>query len=162
MTPDERLQKIEAYGNAYDYLVEALTQFPKELWQYRPAPDDWSIHELIIHIADSEANSFIRCRRAVAEPGSAALGYDEAQWARALNYHAQSTDDALLLFKWLRGNTYSLIKMLPEAAWSQTIVHSENGVMTLDDWLTVYTAHVPEHVEQMQRNYEAWLAANGR
>jgi hypothetical protein len=81
------------------------------------------------------------------------------QWAHALNYHAQSTDDAIMLFKWLRGNTYNLIKMLPESAWSQTMVHSENGVMTLEDWLNVYTAHVPEHVEQMQRNYEAWLSS---
>lgn len=160
MTPDERLQKIEAYGNAYDYLIEALTQFPKELWQYRPSSDEWSIHELIVHIADSEANSFIRCRRAIAEPGSQVLGYDEMQWGRALNYHAQSTDDALMLFKWLRGNTYNLIKTLPESAWAQTMVHSQNGVMTLEDWLNVYTAHVPEHVEQMQRGYETWLTAN--
>jgi hypothetical protein len=69
MEQQERLQKIESYGNAYSVLVEALKQFPPEMWQFRPSLDQWSIHELIVHIADSEANSYIRCRRFIAEPG---------------------------------------------------------------------------------------------
>lgn len=156
MTPTERKQRIESYSNAYQTLVETIRQFPREMWRYRAAHDPWTIHEILVHIADSEANSFIRARRAIAEPGSAVLGYDELAWARNLRYEEQSADDALKLFKWLRGNTYKLIKTLPNSAWSQTIEHSENGTMTLDNWLDVYERHVPEHVEQMQRIYEAW------
>lgn len=156
MTGEERKQKIEGYGNAAAVLTEALKQFPKEMWQYKPSPDRWSIHETIVHITDSEANSFIRCRRAIAEPGSMVLGYDENQWARALNYHEQSTDDALELFRWLRLLSYKLIKDLPESVWSQTIQHPENGPMMLDDWLDVYAVHVPEHVEQMEQVLADW------
>ena len=28
--------------------------------------------------------------------------------------------------------------------------------MTLDDWLAVYEAHIPEHLGFMQENYDAW------
>jgi hypothetical protein len=28
--------------------------------------------------------------------------------------------------------------------------------MTFDDWLDIYERHIPEHVDQMRRNYEAW------
>src|SRR5262249_47971003 len=108
-----------------------------------------------------EANSFIRARRAIAEPGSAVLGYDEMGWARNLHYQEQNTDDALELFRWLRGNTYKLIKTLPESAWSNTIEHSELGTMTLDNWRERYDRHVPGHVEQMQRIYEAWRKSTG-
>jgi hypothetical protein len=59
----ERLQKIESYGAAYDKLIAALPQFPRAMWQYRATPDGWTIHEIIVHIADSEANSYARCRR---------------------------------------------------------------------------------------------------
>ena len=162
MTNEERARKIESYGRAYNQLVEALPEFPVEMWQFVPAPDRWSIHETIVHITDSEANSFIRCRRAIAEPGSAVSAYDEPQWARALHYHQQSTDDALELFKWLRLLSYKLIKTLPESAWSQTIQHPENGMMTLDDWLTVYEAHVREHIAQMRQNYADWLKVSSR
>ena len=95
MTKPERNSLIQSYGNAYKILVEALNEFPKEMWQWKPAPEKWSIHEVIIHIADSEANSFVRCRRFIAEPGSGVYGYNEKKWAKLLNYHSQSIEDSL-------------------------------------------------------------------
>ena len=158
MNAAERIQKIEAYGKAFDRLVAALKAFPQEMWQYRPAADRWTIHEIIVHIADSEANSYLRCRRFIAEPGSTILGYDEEKWARDLDYHAQSPREALELFKWLRRKSYTLIQNQPESVWVNTLFHSENGIMTMDDWLDVYERHIPEHIEQMQANYRDWLA----
>jgi uncharacterized damage-inducible protein DinB len=156
MTPPDRNKHVESYGAAYQRLIDALERFPREMWQYRPAPDQWSIHEIIVHIADSEANSYIRCRRLLAEPGSTVLGYDQDDWARALDYHAQSVEEALELFKSLRRLSYLLIKAAPESAWSHTVEHSENGTVTMDDWLDTYERHIPEHIEQMQANYDHW------
>jgi len=161
MTKQERTQLIESYGKAYDTLVAALQEFPKEMWQWKPSPEKWSIHEIIVHIADSEANSYIRCRRFVAEPGSAVLGYDQDKWAAALNYHEQSTDDALQLFKYLRKASYDLIKNIPDEVWeTATVVHSENGVTSFEKWLTIYEEHIPVHIRQMKRNLEAWKNQN--
>jgi hypothetical protein len=127
------------------------------MWQYRPADDRWTIHEILVHIADSEANSYIRCRRFLAEPGSAVLGYDEAGWARELHYHDQSPEDSMELFKWLRYKSFILIKDLPVSVWSNTVNHTENGLMTMDDWLDTYERHIPEHIAQMRSNYDAWM-----
>lgn len=156
---EERSRKIEMYGSAYAMLIEALQEFPQAMWQYRPAPDRWTIHEIIVHIADSEANSYVRCRRFIVEPGQAVMAYDEMAWASELHYHDQSTDDALELFKWLRLKSYTLIKTLPESVWSNTVYHPENGTMTMDDWLDVYARHIPEHIAQMREVYAAWKAA---
>lgn len=161
MTPEERKKRLESYGTAYRELVSSLERFPQDMWQFRPASDRWTIHEIIIHIADSEANSYVRCRRFLAEPGSSVPGYDESGWARELRYHEQSTDDALELFKWLRAKSYALVKDLPESVWSNTVHHSESGVMTLDDWLDTYARHIPEHIEQMQANYRDWVGQKG-
>lgn len=159
MTTDERLRNIAVYGSAYDMLQKAIERYPREMWQYRPAPDDFTIHEILVHIADSEANSYVRCRRFIAEPGSVVLGYDEAGWARKLEYHAQPVEDAMGLFGRLRNSTFLLIRDLPQETWAHTVEHSENGTMTMDDWLEVYTSHVPEHIAQMERIYQAWLAS---
>ncbi|HKZ87254.1 MAG TPA: DinB family protein [Anaerolineae bacterium] len=156
MTQAERLRKIESYGKAHAELVEALRQFPREMSTFKPSPDRWSIHEIVIHIADSEANSYVRCRRFVAEPGESVMAYDEMRWADTLRYHDQFTDEAVELFKWLRLRSYRLIMSLPEAVWSNTVFHPENGVMTMDDWLDVYERHVREHIEQMRANYANW------
>lgn len=156
MTREDQLTLIESYGKAHAELVEALRQFPREMWMFKPSPDRWSIHEIVIHIADSEANSYVRCRRFVAQPGESVMAYDEMRWADALRYHDQSTEEAVELFKWLRLRSYRLIKSLPEAVWSNTVLHPDNGVMTMDDWLDVYERHVREHVEQMRANYANW------
>ncbi len=161
MTPEERKAKIQSYGTAHQQLLSALQGFPEKMWQFRPAPDRWTIHEIIIHIADSEANSYIRCRRFLAEPGSTVLGYDESKWARDLHYHDQSTEESLELFKWLRRKSYTLIKDLPETVWSNTVYHTETGMMTLDDWLATYERHIPDHIEQMQAIYADWLRQTG-
>jgi hypothetical protein len=157
MVVDERKVKIEAYGSAYAQLSGAIQAFPREMWQHRPAAGQWTIHEIIVHIADSEANSYIRCRRFLAEPGSSVLGYDEMKWARDLRYHEQRPEDALELFQWLRRLTYNLIRDLPDTTWQNTIYHSENGLMTLEDWLETYAEHIPAHIRQMQTVYEDWL-----
>jgi len=157
MIIQERNTLIESYGNAYNLLIEALKQFPKEMWQWKPTPEKWSIHEVIIHITDSEANSFVRCRRFIAETGSGVYGYDENKWAENLDYHSQNINDSLELFKLLRKASYDLIKMVNEEVWqTATVQHSENGVMTFEQWLKVYEEHIPVHIHQMQRNFEAW------
>jgi uncharacterized damage-inducible protein DinB len=159
MTSEERNKLIDSYGSAYDTLVEALKRYPKEMWQWKPAPEKWSIHQVVIHITDSEANSYIRCRRFIAEPGSGVYGYDEKKWANALDYHERSIEDALQLFRALRYSSYILIKDLPDNIWhTATVQHSESGTMTFDRWLEVYEEHIPVHIRQMERNYQAWLS----
>ena len=80
MTDSQRQAKIDSYGKAYNLLIESLERFSREMWQYRPAEDQWSIHEIVVHIADSEANSYVRCRRFLAEPGETLMAYDEMRW----------------------------------------------------------------------------------
>ncbi len=152
----KRQAKIESYGRAADRLEAALLDFPRHMWTYRPDEQDWTIHEIVVHIADSEANSYVRCRRLIAEPGSEVMGYDEAGWARALRYHEQDPAVALELFRVLRRASYELIRDLPEDVWSHTVVHSESGRMSMDEWLDTYERHVLEHIAQMRALYHTW------
>jgi hypothetical protein len=99
MNANARAQTIRSYGNAHALLVEALQQFPHTMWHFKPAPDQWSIHEILIHITDSEANGYIRCRRCIAEPGQTVMAYNEHQWATVLHYESQPVEEALDLFK---------------------------------------------------------------
>lgn len=159
MTPQERKSKIRSYGKAHTELKQALRKFPKRMWKFKPGPDRWSIHEIIVHIADSEANSYVRCRRFIAEPGKPVLGYDEHGWSQVLSYHKQSTEEALELFKCLRRGSYNLIKSLPDSVWSNTVEHSESGTMTFERWLEIYEKHTHSHIDQMKTNYEVWKAS---
>lgn len=151
---EERRQLLYEYGIAYDDISTALKGLPREMWHWRESPERWNIHEILLHLADSEANSYLRARRIIAEPGSVINAYDENRWATQLKYESQSVEEAMELFKVLRRNTYHLIKDLPEHVWSQSAIHSESGPMTLDKWLWIYANH--NHIGQMKRIYNHW------
>lgn len=95
MTCEERREKLESFGRAPALLSAALRQFPKKMWLHKVSQDRWSIHETILHLADSEASAYVRCRRLVAEPVSPALKFDPERWANTLDYFHQSTQEAL-------------------------------------------------------------------
>lgn len=156
MTQDDRKQKIESFGKGFNAISETLKNLPKEMWKFKPSPKEWSVHEIIIHLADSEANSYIRCRRFIAETGNTVMAYDQDLWANKLNYHDQNPDDALELFRLLRVMTYNMIKDLPEKTWANVIYHPENGLMSMDEWLNIYEEHPYKHAGQMKRNFEKW------
>lgn len=122
---------MESYGRAYEKIMACLQEIPREMWQWQPPYNKWTIHENLVHLADSETNSYLRCRRFIAEPGSTVMAYDQDQWAKALDYHQQSPEDALDLFCLLRKMSYELMKKLPLESWYNTIEYPENGTMRM-------------------------------
>lgn len=153
---NERNELLDNYRRVPEDIREALHGFPKEMWHWRESPERWSIHEMLLHLADSEANSYIRCRRILAEPGSLLSAYDENRWAKTLTYENRDAEEALELFTVLRRNTHRLLLTLPEDAWRRKAVHETNGETSLDDWLWIYANHT--HIGQMRRLYRNYLS----
>jgi hypothetical protein len=157
MTREERSQKLESFGCAPGLLAAALRRFPKKMWLYKPTPERWSIHETILHLADSEASAYMRCRGFIAEPGAALEQFDAARWAVSLGYYHQSTREALEIIRRLRKMTYRLLLTLPEPVWLYRGHSPTEGSITLADWIERQERHIPHHIEQMKQNYEIWL-----
>lgn len=162
MTPQERKEKIEAYGNGPGLLEEALKQYPRTMWQWKPADNRWSIHEILVHLADSESNAYLRARRFLAEPGQTVMAYNQEIWAKKLDYHAQNPDDALALVRLVRKMTHAIIRDLPDDVWARTALHPEYSNYTFERWLEIYAGHIPGHIAQMKKNHISWLADRTR
>lgn len=158
LTPDERRRLIEQYANGPRRLRAALATVPSDAMTWRPQPGEWSAHEVICHCADSETNGAGRIRFLVSEQDPVIMGYDEAQWARDLDYHAHPLDTALATVDAVRANTTALIRRLPDAAWQKEGRHTESGRYTADDWLRIYAEHLELHARQIEANVAAWMA----
>lgn len=160
MTRDEKRQKLESFGRGPALLSRELRNFPRKMWLHRPSANRWSIHEIIHHLADSEASGYIQCRSFIAEPGGRALQMDPARWTESLGYFHQSTREALELIRRLRRTTYQLLASLPEPAWSYSLQNPDGTQTSLEHWLDQQERHIPHHLEQMRHNYEQWLKGN--
>lgn len=157
MTTLTRLEKVEQYGRGFEQLLTALYQVPPEAMKFKPSPSDWSIHEIIIHLADSETNSALRARKLIVEPGGMLMAYDQDKWAITLNYQEQSLEDALATTRIARKSTYELLKRQPEEIFSHWLHHSEmDEPYTFDLWLDIYSRHIPVHIEQIRNNVKFW------
>ena len=161
LTAEERERLLEQYAAGPNRLRAALDRVPEEARQWRPAPDEWSAHEVVVHCADSEASGSLRIRYLAAERDPVIRGYDEKAWAVELDYHSRPMEPALAVVEAVRANTLPLIRALPDAAWQRAGTHTESGRYTAEDWLRIYAAHLEEHAQQIERNLAAWQAGPG-
>jgi hypothetical protein len=156
MTADERQRRIEQYATGAQRLREAVGRVPVEARAWRPSPDEFSVHEIACHCADSETNAAARIRYLVAEKEPVILGYDPMNWAVTLDYQSHPLDAALAAVEAVRANTVPILRRLPEAAWASAGTHSESGRFTAEDWLRSYSDHIEQHIEQVAATYAAW------
>lgn len=162
MDQTERNEKIELYGKGFDLLLDALKDIPREMWKFKPEPKEWSVYEVLIHLADSESNAALRARKLIVEPGGTLMGYDQDKWAVELDYHDQSYEDALNIVRFVRKTTYELLKKQPENVFEHSVKHPEyEEPYTFEKWLNIYSEHIPGHIEQIRNNYRIWRDQQG-
>jgi hypothetical protein len=150
MDAAQRHALIERYKQGYEEVIEALAQIDDDALDRRSAPGDWTVREIIHHLADSEMTSTIRVRRLLAEDQPVITGYDEMEFARQLHYD-RPIDTSLEALRAARASTASLLERLSDAEWSRTGTHSENGPYGVETWLEIYAAHAHDHAEQIRR-----------
>jgi hypothetical protein len=162
MNQQERNEKIELYGCGYVQLIETLQDIPQEMWKFTPAPGEWSVHQVLIHLADSETNAALRARKLIVEPSGTLMGYDQEKWTAALDYHDQSYEDALEIVRLARKTTYELLKKQPDEIFEHWVKHPEyEEPYTFENWLNIYSAHIPGHIDQIRNNYKIWRDQHG-
>ena len=160
MSNSERRQLIEQYAAGPARLRAAFDTAPEDALKWKPSDSDWSVHEIIVHCADSEAYAAIRIRMLAAEASPIIIGYDQEHWARAFRYHDRPLDPAWQVIESVRASTTELIASFDDAVWSAIGTHSEEGTYSADDWLATYSSHLHDHADQISNNTERWHGRN--
>jgi len=137
---------IEAYLEGPVKLRRAVADLTSEQLLTRPVPGRWSTLEVVCHLVDSEQAWCHRMKRVIAEGKPLLIGYDESRFAAALAYHDRDLEEELSLLEGMRQQMARILRTLPEAAWSYSGVHSERGLMTLEDLLRAEGEHIPHHL----------------
>ena len=159
LTAADRDALIRRYGEGPFRLRAALSAVPSQALKWRPAPGEWSAHEVVGHCADSETNAYARIRYLAAETEPLVVDYDQAQWAVTFDYHSHPLDLALATVEAVRASTLALLRRLPESAWTRVGRHTASGRYGAEDWLQIYAAHLHDHAAQIEANVAAWKAA---
>ena len=140
-------QLIEEYVACGPRLRKAVAGLNAEDLTARPGPGKWSILELVIHLADSDAISIDRMKRILTEENPQLLYADETAYADRLCSHEQSLDDALTLIEAGRRQFARVLRKLPDEAFARRGTHNRRGVMTVGELVEDYIEHVNHHLK---------------
>lgn len=144
-------KQLDAYEMAPSSIMAALEGLDEAHIRRTPAENEWSIHEIVIHLADSEAVGYMRLRMAIAEDNPLLPVYEQAAWAKHLKYDAQARGLALALFANLRAASAALLRALTAEQWERVATHPERGGMSVCDLFDLYSKHGEIHLQQIER-----------
>jgi uncharacterized damage-inducible protein DinB len=151
------LRVQQATPKRFALLVKRLDR--KKLFQ-RPAPDKWSMAEVLAHMADSELAVGWRLRMILSSDGVAVQAYDQDTWARTFNYGRRDPKDSVERFRILRASNVAILKSVPKSLLENYGMHAERGKETVSHLINMVAGHDLNHLGQLEAIVKALRAKN--
>jgi hypothetical protein len=166
-TPQEYTQRILGYVDGKNS-VAVQKSTPKKIERLiarlspaqlrrRPAPEKWSIVEILAHLAETELVCGYRMRMILSSSGTPIQAFDQDAWARAGNYAKADAKASLKMFRTLRESNLALLGSLPPEKWEYFGMHAERGKETIAHMAKMFAGHDINHLMQIEH-----LAKQGR
>jgi len=122
-----------------------------DVLRWKPAPDRWSISEVLSHLADCEEVLSDRVRRFVLEDTPALKEYAPS----AEGFSAGTPQEHLSRFAFTRKELVQFLRTLPPDIGARTAQHSQLGLITLEQMLNEWASHDLGHIRQIAELYRA-------
>ncbi|MHB8607576.1 MAG: DinB family protein [Candidatus Acidiferrales bacterium] len=132
-------------------LASMLKRAPASKLRKRPAPDKWSVGEILAHLADTEIVVGWRIRSILAAPGTPIQAFDQDAWAATGNYAKRDPRKSVEQFRAVRDANLALFKSLAPEQWKRYGLHAERGEESLERILYMMAGHDLNHLSQIER-----------
>jgi DinB family protein len=160
-TPLDYTQRILSYVEGKNpFAVQATTAsrlarlvrgVPVTKLRKRPAPNKWSVSEIIAHLADGEIVGAFRLRFILGSPGAEIVAYDQDQWVTSGHYEKRDPRKSLEQFRLLREGNLALLRSLDPEQWKLHGMHSERGRESIERIVRMFAGHDINHLEQIEK-----------
>ena len=158
-TPAEYTKRMLKYTQNQDGLKiqqstlkkieRAIAGLTRKQMMTRPAPDEWSIGEILAHLAEAELVGGYRMRLILSANGTAIQAFDQDVWAKNSDYAHQDPRQSLEMFRVLREANLRLLKSIPKKMWGYFGMHQERGKETIDRLARMLAGHDRNHIQQI-------------
>ena len=116
----------------------------------RPAPDRWSVAEILAHLSEAEIGSSWRYRQMIEHDGAPLSSYDQDLWETLGEYSSRDPNESLQLFRLLREANLQMFDHLTPEQWQRHGIHAERGRMSVRDLAVQVAGHDINHVAQIR------------
>lgn len=115
----------------------------------RPAPDRWSVLEVLKHVKDAEVVLNGRVKRILTEDHPYLSFQKVWDWADKPAQKKETAENVLAVYKASRAETIRLLEEAPLKSWWRTAVHEEFGEVTMLEQVSYFAAHEITHLRQI-------------
>ena len=132
-------------------LDRLIKNVPRAKLRKRPAPDKWSVSEILAHLADAEIVAGFRMRLVLGSPGAPITAFNQDSWATSGHYDKRDPRKSLEQFRAFRHANLALLKSLTADQWKHYGVHSERGEESIERIAAMFAGHDINHLQQIER-----------
>jgi uncharacterized damage-inducible protein DinB len=159
-TVQQYTQRILAHAHGQDP-IKVQTATPKKLARLiegistaklrkRPAPEKWSVAEILAHLADVEIVYGWRMRSILGAPGTPVQAYDQNAWVISGHYEKRDPRKSIELQRTVREANLALLKSLSPEQWKHFGQHAERGQESIEHIVRMVAGHDLNHIRQIE------------
>lgn len=152
MTEAELKQHLEAAEKSPKEIAAAVSGLSPAVLHYKPAPEKWSILEILGHLADIEIVYAYRLRQMLADQNPIIAPMDQDAWARNLGYMDMAAPELVAVYGLNRHHNLRLLRRLKPADLEKSAFHPERKQdVTVARLVEMMAGHGVDHLAQIER-----------
>lgn len=159
----ERIARLEASAGE---VAVAITHVTPAQVQRVPRPGEWSLHQAISHLRDTEVQVFAyRAARILQESVPPVVAnFDQDEWMREHYTGDEPIEKIIAEFRAARRKLVKLLRGTTDKDWTRYAIHPAYGRISIEYIALHAYNHTLEHLRQLLDAQEENLlnAANGR
>jgi DinB superfamily len=132
-------------------LARLVKGVPTAKLRKRPAPDQWSVAEILAHLADAEIVIGWRMRSILGAPGTPIQAFDQDAWVTAGHYNKRDPRKSIEQHRAVREANLALLKSLSPEQWKHFGQHAERGQESIEHIVRMMAGHDVNHMQQIER-----------
>jgi hypothetical protein len=160
-TPQQYTQRILSNAQGQDpikvqsttnkKLARLIKGVPTAKLRKRPAPDKWSVVEILAHLADVEIVLGWRMRSILGAPGTPIQAFDQNAWVVSGHYDKRDPRESIELHRAVRDANLALLESLSPEQWKHYGQHAERGQESIEHIVRLMAGHDVNHLQQIER-----------
>jgi hypothetical protein len=148
LTPEQRGQFIADIERAPVVLRQTVANLSESQLDTRYR--NWTIRQIVHHIADSHVNSYVRFKWTLTEDQPTIKAYDEGRWAALEDSRGGDIRAPLALLEGLHVRWVALLRSMTPAQFARSFTHPESRKsISLNAALCYYAWHGKHHTAQI-------------
>ena len=152
MTEAELKKHLEAAEKSPKEIAAAVSGLTPAVLRYKPAPEKWSILEILGHLADIEIVYGYRLRQMLADAKPVIAPMDQDAWAKNLGYLETPAPELVASYGLNRHHNLRLLRRLKPGDLAKSAFHPEyKKDVTVAELVEKMSGHGANHLKQIER-----------